>query len=175
MTEHLADETVVELASGDGGAAEREHTAACAACALRVREIEEALAPLRRADVPEPSPLYWEALRGSVRRRIAEDKKRHSLWTLLLPLAAAAALAATFWGGPARPPGAVTPSLPAWSPLPVVEEDAGLRVLEGLALLDRDADWDEPAGLAPYLAGLTDDESKSLAEELRGRGPEGES
>ena len=48
-------------------------------------------------------------------------------------------------------------------------------MLEGLALSEQDADWDEPAGLAPYLTGLTDDESKSLAEELRGRGPEGES
>ena len=63
-----------------------------------------------------------------------------------------------------------SPSLPAWSPLPAAEDDEGLQVLEGLAAAGRDAgDWDEPSGLAPYLASLTDEESRALAESLRGR------
>lgn len=174
MSAHLSDEAAAALASGEGGRAEREHASACEACASRVRDSRELVEALGRADVPEPSPLYWESLRGSVRRRIAEERRDRSLWTLVVPLAAAAALVATFWS-PARRPEATAPALPAWSPLPAADEDEGLRVLEGLALAAEDADWDAPAGLAPYLAGLSDEESRALAESLRGRGVGGES
>jgi len=173
---HLSDESLIELATGEGRASDLEHEATCEACALRVRESRETLALLRRTDVPEPSPLYWEALRSGVRERIADDKRRVSAWTLLVPLAAAAALAFVLWGGGAKPPAGAGPSLAAWSPLPVAEEDVGLRVLEGLALTaDGDADWDEPEGLAAYVADLTDEDSRALAETLRGRGQGGES
>ena len=173
---HLSDESVIELATGEGRASDREHEATCEACALRVRESRETLALLQRADVPEPSPLYWQTLRSGVRERIAADRRRVAAWTLLLPLAAAAALAFVLWGGGAKPPAAAAPSLPAWSPLPVAEEDEGLRVLEGLALTaGADADWDEPEGLAAYVADLSEEESQALAETLRGRGQGGES
>ena len=61
---HLSDESVIELASGEGRASDLEHEAACEACARRVRESRETLALLQRADVPEPSPVYWETLRS---------------------------------------------------------------------------------------------------------------
>lgn len=174
---HLTDQSVAELATGEGRARELEHAAGCESCARRVQESRDAIELLRRADVPEPSALYWEALRRGVRQRIAEDKRRVSVWTMLVPLAAAAALVSVLWSGSSKPPAAPTPSLPAWSPLPVAEEDEGLRVLEGLALTaDGAIDWDEPAGLDAYVAGLTDEESTALAETLRaGRGHGGES
>ena len=170
---HLSDESVIELSTGEGRASDLAHAAACAACARRVQESRDALALLLCADVPEPSPLYWEALRSGVRQRIADDKRRVSAWTLLVPLAAAAALVFVLWSGGAKPPAAVAPSLPAWSPLPVAEEDDGLRVLEGLALTaDADTDWDEAEGLSAYVADLTDEDSRTLAETLRGQGGE---
>jgi hypothetical protein len=173
---HLSDESVIELATGEGRASDLEHAAACEACARRVRESRDTLALLHRAEVPEPPPVYWETLRSGVRERIADDKRRRSAWTLLLPLAAAAALALVLWGGGAKPPAAAVPSLPAWSPLPVADEDDGWRVLEGLALTaDADTDWYEPDGLAAYVAGLSDEESQALAETLRGRGQGGDS
>jgi hypothetical protein len=141
-----------------------------------VRDSRDTLALLQRADVPEPSPLYWQALRSGVRERIADDKRRVSAWTLLVPLAAAAALALVLWSGGTKPPAALAPSLPAWSPLPDAEEDDGLSVLEGLALAaGADVDWDEPEGLTAYVADLTDEDSRTLAETLRGRGQGGES
>jgi hypothetical protein len=112
-----------------------------------------------------------------VRRRIAEDKRRVSGWTLLVPLAAAAALVAVLWSGATRPrPSAPQPPLPSWSPLPAAEADESLQVLEGLAASGPDADeWDEPSGLQPYLASLSDEESLALAESLRGRSGGGHS
>jgi hypothetical protein len=170
---HLSDESVIELSTGEGDASDLAHAAACAACARRVEVCRDALALLQRADVPEPSPLYWEALRSGVRQRIADDKRRVLAWTLLLPLAAAAALVFVLWSGGAKPPAAIAPALPAWSALPVAEEDDGLRVLEGLALTAAaDTDWDEPEGLSAYVADLTDEDSRTLAETLRGQGGE---
>src|SRR6185295_17665420 len=88
---HLSDESVIDVATGEGRASDREHAAACADCAGRVQASRDALALLQRADVPEPSPLYWEALRSGVRQKIADDRRRVPAWAMLVPLAAAAA------------------------------------------------------------------------------------
>jgi len=175
MTAHVADESVLDLALGSGAASDRAHLGPCEACARRVEEARAALDLARRAEVPEPSPLYWEALRSGVSRRIAEDKPRSASWAILLPLAAA--IVAVLFSAPStRPPIGVEPTLAAWSPLPAAEDDAGLRVLEGLALASGVfPEWDEPSGLGAYLAGLTDDESRALAETLRSDGQGGES
>ncbi len=177
MTAHVADESVVDLALGGGSAQARAHAGSCETCARRVQEARAALELARGASVPEPSPLYWDALRSGVSRRIAEDKPRTSGWAILLPLSAAAALVAVLWGGPATRPPTVEPTLPGWSALPAAEEDEGLRVLEGLALASGGGfgEWDEASGLGAYLAGLTDDETQALAERLRNGGRGGES
>jgi len=177
MTGHLSEESVVEMASGEGDPAAREHAASCPECSGRVHDCRASLALLQQTEIPEPAPLYWESLRSGVRQKIAEDKRRVSAWTLLVPLAAAAALVLVIWNGPTKPaPVVAAPSLPAWSPLPAAEDDEGLRVLEGVALsAEGEADLEAPAGLAPYLAGLSEEESRALAETLRGRGPGGES
>ena len=177
MTGHLSEESVVDMASDEGDPGASEHLLACPECAARVHECRSSLALLEQTEIPEPSPLYWEALRSGVKQKIAQDKRRVSAWTMLVPLAAAAALLLVIWGGPTKPAPVTAPlSLPSWSPLPAAEDDEGLRVLEGVALgAQGEADLEAPAGLAPYLAGLTDEESRALAETLRGRGPGGES
>jgi hypothetical protein len=177
MTAHVSDDAVVDLALGAGEAKERAHAGSCEACARRVHEAVSALELARRAEVPEPSPFYWQALRNGVSRRIAEEGRSTRRFAILLPLAAAAAVLAVIVNGPAlpvkRPP---APGLAAWSALPLEEEDEGLRVLEGLALSGGElADWDRGEGLSAYLANLTDDESRALAETLRERGQGGES
>ena len=58
----------------------------------------------------------------------------------------------------------------------VEDEDDDLRVLEGLALSSNElADWDRAEGLGVYVANLTDDESRVLAETLREQKQGGES
>jgi hypothetical protein len=177
MSTHVSDDALLDLALGEGAAAAREHAAACESCARRVAEARASLELARRSDVPEPSPLYWESMRRGVSRRIAEEGARASRFQLLVPVAAAAALVAVLLTAPAvRREGPVARPLEAWSPLPAAEEDEGLQVLEGVALASGDlAEWDEARGLADTLAGLTDEESRVLAEALRERGQGGES
>jgi hypothetical protein len=122
--------------------------------------------------VPEPSPLYWEALRRGVSRRIAEEGRHRPRVALLVTLTAAAAVAAVLLTRPPaqRREAAPMPPQPlvSWSALPPVEEDDGLRVLEGLAAANGElAEWSEAGGLGVYLANLSDDESRLVAERLR--------
>jgi hypothetical protein len=179
MTSHVSDDAVVDLALGAGTVTERAHAGSCAACSRRVEQTLEALELTRRGDVREPPPLYWQALRRSVGRRIAEDGHRTRRLAFLVPLAAAAAVAAVLLAGPAtrrKGPSVVEPRVAAWTALPAEDNDDGLLVLEGLALTDAGLpDWDASAGLETYLAGLTDDESRVLAETLRESGQGGES
>jgi hypothetical protein len=177
MTAHVSDDAVVDLALGAGTASERAHAGRCEACARRVREAASALELAQRAEVPEPSPFYWQALRHGVSQRIADEGRSTRRWAILVPLAAAAAVLAVIVNGPTLPvKGPLAPGLAAWSALPLEEEDDGLRVLEGLALSSGElAEWDRGEGLSGYLANLTDDESRVLAVTLRERGQGGES
>jgi hypothetical protein len=179
MTRHVPDESLPDLAEGRGSEAERAHAAACARCATRIGDAREELALARRADVPEPSPLYWEAMRRNVGRKIAEERRGAGLGAWLAPVAAGAvAVAALFLAtgrahAPSAPP---PPTLPAWSALPAAEDDVSLEVLEGLAVADASlATLEEGRGVSALLAGLTDEESRALADSLRRAGKGGES
>ena len=134
MNRHLSDESLLSLAQGGDADGDRAHLSACGRCAERVEEARAGLALARRADVPEPSPLYWEAMRRSVERRIAEEPRSSPRWVWLVPVLATAAavvvvvLTTGRTHAPASLPG---PTLPAWSALPPAEDDASLEVLEG--------------------------------------------
>jgi len=177
MTAHVSDDVLLDLALGEGAASERAHAGSCEACARRVEEARSAVALAQRAEVPEPSPLYWQALRRGVGQRIAEDGQKARRFAILAPLAAAAALTAVLVAAPGLfKKSRVEPGLAAWSALPAEDEDDDLRVLEGMALSGNDlAEWDRTEGLGVYLANLTDDESQVLAEGLRAHGQGGKS
>jgi len=180
MTRHFPDESLPDLALGRGSEAERVHAAACASCASRVAEVRSALDLARRVEVPEPSPLYWDAMRRSVERRIGEERRARARWTWLAPLAAAAALVAAVMltTGRGHPPSPTTaaPGLPAWSALPDADDDPSLLVMEGLATEDDAlANLDEGAGVGPFLASLSDEDDRALADSLRSAGKGGES
>jgi hypothetical protein len=179
MSRHLSDESLLRLVQGGDADGERAHAAACTRCAERVEEARAGLDLARRADVPEPSPLYWEAMRRSVERRIAEEPRRSPAWAWLAPVvatAAAVAVVALTTGrthAPATLPG---PTLPAWSALPPAEDDASLGVLEGVAIADGDlGTLDEGRGVSAFLAGLSDEEYRALADSLREARKGGES
>jgi hypothetical protein len=184
MTGHVSDEALAELLEEAGSAADREHAASCPACGTRLSEARAELELARSADVPEPSPLYWEAFRRNVGRRIAEEPGPRWRWGLWVPLATVAAAAAFAVAVVVRTPGPTaaeraaglgpSPVVPAWSALPPAEEDVSLDVMEGLAVADGGLTaWAEGRGLGAFVGGLTDEESAALAETLRKAG-EGE-
>ncbi len=179
MTRHVSDESLADLAEGEGAETDRAHAAGCGRCAARVEEARAGLALARRADVPEPSPLYWEAMRRNVGRRIAEEPRRARPWPWLVPVASAVVAVAmvVLTTGRTHAPTAPPPrTLPAWSALPPAADDASLEVLEGLAVADPELDeLDEGRGVTALIADLSDEDYRALADSLRRAGQGGES
>jgi hypothetical protein len=169
MARHVTDETLLDLLEGTADAESRRHAEACAACAERVAEARGGRELAREAEVPEPSPLYWEAFRRTVGRRIESESAGRSWRWAWLPVAATAA--AVLLTVPAqRHSFSSVPVLPAWSALPPADQDAGLTVLEGLDIADADLSAvDGERDVVESLADLSDDESRAFQDALRNR------
>ena len=123
------------------------------------------------SEVPEPSPLYWEAFRRQVNRRI-QGEGRRPWFRFLVPLAAAAGLVVAL----TRPLSAPTVSsvpvaasvLPAWSALPAADDDPGFEVLQAVASSGSDLASSYARGsVQELLSDLSDEESQALAERLK--------
>ena len=169
MARHVTDETLLDVLEGTADAESRRHAEACAACAERVEEARGGRELAREAEVPEPSPLYWEAFRRTVGRRIESESAGRSWRWAWLPVAATAA--AVLLTVPAlRPSFSPVPVLPAWSALPPADQDAGLAVLEGLDIADADLSAvDGERDVIESLADLSDEESRAFQDALRNR------
>ncbi len=169
MSWHLPDERIIDAMDGLATPSERDHAASCAACRARIEEAAQGLEVARGADMPEPSPPYWDAFRRQVSRRVVVEGRISWWWRLGPALAAAAALIVLV---PAlRAPVPATPRvLSPWAALPAAEDDSGLSVLAGVAGSGVDlVAVREGSGLAEELAGLSDEDSQALAEALRQR------
>ena len=131
---HLKQESLVDLALGEGDPEARRHAEACASCRSAARELEQLVATARLAEVPEPPGMYWQAFATNVGRRIAQSTRLRPLEWLwrLLPAASAVAALLVFVPDhvPNAPAGTSTGALPAWVPLPPADEDPALVVVE---------------------------------------------
>src|SRR5262245_15029492 len=181
MRTHLGEEALIDLLEGVADRDARAHSESCAHCRARLEQAAAGLELAREADVPEPSPLFWESFRRQVDRRIqagdpAPAFRPFGMGRLGPWLAAAAAVvvAVAVLLPRAHAP-APAPShdalLPAWSALPPADQDPGLDLLAavvpgntGLGPLA------ECQGLGDCLteaSTLSDEESAALADALR--------
>jgi hypothetical protein len=171
---HVPDERLLDVMEGRG-AADRAHVEACPQCRARLAEAKAGLELASVAGMPEPLPLYWEALRRQVSRRLDEDAVgRPAFWrrVWLGPVVAAAAVLVgivTFLPKATHQP---TPApqqhLPAWSALPPADEDEGLDFLRAVAPAVADAAPSAVcSGVAECVAALSDEESQALTDRLR--------
>jgi hypothetical protein len=171
---HITDDVWVDLMAGVADANHREHVRQCTSCRETLDEVREGWDLARDADVPEPSPLYWESFRRGVGQKIADEAAPVSRGGVLslrwaVAMAAMVVLSLSIFSlshrtstAPPRP-GVVV--LPAWSALPPAEADAGLSILASLDASDlahascRD--------VALCLADVSDEEGDRIAEALR--------
>jgi hypothetical protein len=175
MSRHLSEETLFDAAESIVDAKDRAHLEACADCRARRDEVREGLLLARDADVPEPSPLYWEAFRRQVGRRISDERSHGRSW--LLPLAAAAAAAAflvPLTSGVGSRGTNAGPVLPAWSALPPADEDDGLALLAESGVGESDlAAVGESRDVEELLGDLSDEEQAAVGKLLRERAKAG--
>jgi hypothetical protein len=166
MTAHMSDESLADLLDAAPDAAADAHLRRCADCRTRFEEARAGLALARTAEVPEPSPLYWQAFQRGVGRRLSQRPRpsRRLAWPAAAALAAALLYVAFPLAPPQAPP-AAEPTLPAWSALPAAEDDDGLLILQSVARqLGPDADCQ---GLEDCVVQLSDEEGDALAEMMR--------
>jgi hypothetical protein len=163
MSGHVRDDELMDAAEGLASGEVRRHLQACSDCRARVEEAAGGWDLAREADVPEPSPLYWEAFRGKVRGRVAAERSwARTAWVPALAAATLTALAIG-WLGTGRDAPVPAATLPAWSAsLPADDELAALATLGDAA---------DPAvlgcsGVSDCLSGLDEEETIALAEVL---------
>jgi hypothetical protein len=167
---HLSDERALEIAVEAGDASEAHaHLEECDACRERVRSAREGWRLAVDADVPEPSPLYWEALRRRVGRAVDDTERRLPRWRFVALAAVVTAILA-----------AIAVMIPvfvdmarerqdehvveAWSALPQTDEDASLPTLEGM--LAAEAEQLSGCDLGSCVVALSDEEIRIVAESL---------
>ncbi len=172
MWTHVSDETLMDVVEGAASGRALAHVADCDRCRTRVDEARSALGLVGRAALPEPAALFWPAMRRRIAQRLAEAppaRSRRPLWAAAAMAGAAMAVLATGVG--IRPtveaPHHGAAALPAWSALPPADEDPGLPVLERVAPIVASAPSGECPDLTECVAGLSDDESRALADALR--------
>jgi hypothetical protein len=166
---HLTPEQLVDVADGtlaESALSEVEgHLATCAECRRQLADMRGMMALASDADLPEPSPLFWDHLSARVSEAVAAEPARGgwNWWVrAALPFAlgtAAAVAIALLLVSRVLAPGGDTRSTVAWHaeapPLPAATETLAPDVTDpSLALvadLTQDLGWDErrDAGLAP--------------------------
>ena len=97
---HLTPDEFIDVAEGTRRDRSLPHLSVCETCRAELAAIRTALSTAEKADVPEPSPLYWASLSARINETIdrqhASDRRWWSAWrraSVLIPLSAAALLA----------------------------------------------------------------------------------
>jgi hypothetical protein len=162
---HLHSDELIDLAEGTRLESSAPHLRSCEACRGQLTELRAMMSAAAQAEVPEPSPLFWEHFSARVRDAVAADggRRRGALFGLfgwssssvLMPLSvggcAAVLVAAALMFNSRYMPGLTTPpsvsSAPAASiadaaPMAELADDPSLDMVADLAA---QVDW-EAAG-----------------------------
>lgn len=170
MTTHLSPREFVDALEGGLAADRRRHLEACAACRTEVETLRTIVVDLDSdADVPEPSPLFWEHFQSRVDAAVREDAMapvRAPWWQVLLGagvgrtwLTVGAAVAALVMVTMIYERGPVDTELPADAG-GHVEAALGVTVVPDEAALALDgAEWDFVSGM---LATLEEDDMRRV-------------
>lgn len=118
---HLSPSEFIDYVDGALDRRRASHVDACDACRREAETLRMTLHDASSADVPEPSPLFWEHFSSRVREEISMPPARTSwLWAHVRPLTAvAAALLLVAFVFASRPPArrAIEQERPAFDPV----------------------------------------------------------
>ncbi len=181
---HLSPDTFVDLLDGTLAEAAVSHLASCDACRQQLADLRVTWQAAADAEVPEPSPLFWDHLSARVHDAVAAEGQPRAPWWRIdwswtsvgLAGAAVAALALVAFlqlpraGGesPAAPAVAANASVVS---APVVEtepvplpDDESIGLMADLA---SDLDWDAVAELGLTTDGLADRAASEMTADER--------
>lgn len=107
MKTHLEPDEFIAALEQPPDAAAAEHLASCATCRTELAHLRRTCDELTGADVPEPSPLFWDHFPARVRRATDEDVDRRTAswwgsgrlsWALGSAAAVVVLAGAVLWG-----------------------------------------------------------------------------
>ena len=159
---HLTADELVDLVEGVALESDVPHLATCATCRQQLAELRATMAMSSDAEVPEPSPLFWDHFSSRVRDAVAAEGavpaswwRRLSSWPgVMAPMSAAAAAILVFaivWT-PSNAPQLKSPA-PVASPAQATTSSA-LSGTSGVELLNDSMSADDPS--LTLVAELTD-------------------
>jgi len=172
MWGHVSDAELMDVIEEKASEDCSRHVSQCRECGARVEEVRLGFGLARGAEVPEPSPLYWESFRRQVDGRIATTSPvtawKRWAFAPVLTLAACLMVALSLLLPTSRVSAPPAPAaLPAWSALPPNEDDEGLEVLQAMTLSEDEPSLSPGEGVAQHVEGLSEEESLALANALR--------
>jgi predicted anti-sigma-YlaC factor YlaD len=146
---HLTPAEMIDLFEGTLPDARRAHASQCARCRDEAAQAAIAFEAVRDADVPEPSPFYWDHLARHLHDAIREERPR-ARWRGLVEWRGAVAAAAAVmlivigstlsWRAGVDVSGPAKPAAPA---VALTEQAAPQSVS-----LESDPEWDVVSGVA---------------------------
>jgi hypothetical protein len=77
---HLQSDELIDLAEGTRPDASAPHLQACEACRTQLADLRTMMSRASQADVPEPSPLFWDHLSARVRDAVAAEGVPRATW-----------------------------------------------------------------------------------------------
>jgi hypothetical protein len=75
---HLSPEELIDLVEGARAEADAPHLQSCEVCRHQVAALRTTMSAVADADLPEPSPLFWDHLSQRVREAVAAEEGRPS-------------------------------------------------------------------------------------------------
>jgi hypothetical protein len=75
MTRHLSPDEMIDVAEGLRPKTEMPHLASCETCRRQVEELQSTMTVATAADVPEPSPLFWDNFSARVAEAIRSPQQ----------------------------------------------------------------------------------------------------
>lgn len=96
---HLTPDELIDAVEGTLGPDRQKHLGACEPCRDEAARLTQILLAARGAEIPEPSPLFWDRFSARVRAAVADQDAptggvalRWLRWPVLVPLAGLALL-----------------------------------------------------------------------------------
>lgn len=167
MSRHLAPQEFVDLLDGRLAPSELPHLQTCESCRDQLTSLQQTWQAASAADVPEPSPLFWDHFSARVHDAVAAEGLRRSWWSRLQPswrlaaLTSALAAVALMFAIGLRQPSEAPPTAGA-----TVADDAAAGAPPAIAVAQED---DEPLALVGDLASELDwDSAAELGWATRG-------
>jgi hypothetical protein len=75
---HLSPEELIDLVEGARAEADAPHLQSCEVCRHQVAALRTTMSAVADADLPEPSPLFWDHLSQRVREAVTAEARRPS-------------------------------------------------------------------------------------------------